>query len=293
MVKQKPGTRVLVYGTHLRGIAGTARPLFYLGFLVAVVVLQPVAVRANNQISRSFIYETDMPTGVLVSYRAEGSSSVTLASAANDDYLVGPIVEKGESLVEVRSTTGNVMVATSGIAPVLVSDLGGDIKKGDLLAVSQISGVASKYGQYENVGRIVGVAEEDFRESDANVRRYTLDELGGTEVSVGKISVNINVRDSGQLSGKGISTGALVALGERLAGRSVTLAQVITGMSIFLATVIISTVTLYGGVRGSFTSIGRNPFAAGLVYAGLTRMLLLATLLLIIGSVASYVVLLL
>lgn len=276
-----------------QGLALRVKPFFCVMLLCSFLWFSSVTVSASDRISRSYFATQSLPVGTLVSYQKLNPDTIEPASLANDNYLIGPVVSEGDSLVEVKSEAHNVSVVSSGTAAVLVSDINGYIKKGDLIALSQVKGVAGLYTKYGDVGRIVGVAAQDFDANNSSNKSYDLPDLNNRNIRVGLIWVNLNIRDSGQLRGLGSGGGALVGLGEKLVGRSVTLAQAITGTTIFLATVLISTITLYGSVRGGFTSIGRNPFAGALIYTGLTRVLVLVTLMLAIGSVVSYLVLLL
>ena len=102
-----------------------------LSLALMLISLAPVSASSAN-ISRSYKSSDTIPVGSLVSLDSSQSDYVVAANNTNGKLLLGVVVKSDDSLLAVNVSSTTVQVATSGTASVLVSNLNGDIKVGDL-----------------------------------------------------------------------------------------------------------------------------------------------------------------
>jgi hypothetical protein len=213
-----------------------------------------------------------------------------IADLKNQDKLFGIVVTSSSSLISISGGTGEVQVATSGLAAALVSTEGGNIKRGDHLGVSTIAGVAKKV---TSGSRTIGTASDDFDGSASGVDKRKLDTGAGIkEVSVGQIPVDIGV---GNYQPNGLDTGSVVptwlqTVSNTVAGKVVSPIRAVVATTILIAAIISVSVLLYGAVRTSIISIGRNPLAKTSVFKGLAQVIVIVGVILGTAAILSYMV---
>ncbi len=71
------------------------------------------------------------------------------------------------------------------------------------------------------------------------------------------------------------------------------MSQVLITAVVVIVAFVISGAMLYGAIKGSFTSIGRNPLSSKTIYQGMIRASLVSLSIMMLGIVGGYVVLLL
>jgi len=240
-------------------------------------------------LSFGFGESQDIVNGMAVSVDRENTDKVVQANVNNADYVVGVAVDKDSSSV-VFDNDDEIFVATEGTVGVFVSDVNGDISSGDLVTVSSIGGVVQKQASTNDTQKIVGVAKEDFNADSKGAERVDLKNAG--EVSVGLIRIEILVGEPATGQSDGSDNNILVRIGQRAAGRPVTLSQVVITASVILVAFLVSGSLLFGAIKGSFMSIGRNPLSANAIYRGLAQASLVSLGVMMLGIVAGYLVLL-
>jgi len=158
----------------------------------ALVILNSSVVKATAEnLSKSFDAELSVVSGSLVSLKQGNEGQVVLANSTIDDHIIGVAVEPDDSLLAMNPSTSKVQVAISGQAWALVSNIAGDIKAGDLIAQSPISGVGAKAKPGD---KTVGIAIEDF-DSSKSTNRQTITNKHGQSREI-TIVWEIGVRDA-------------------------------------------------------------------------------------------------
>lgn len=260
-------------------------------FFILLVYLSSATVAAGT-ISEGYGAEDDYRPGTLVSLAKASPPTVTLASVANNAYLLGVVEEPTGSLLALDSTDSDVNVALEGDVLAYVSDLNGDIKSGDFIGASWIAGVGMKASDDSNQ-KLLGIALQDFETTSPNAKQVDrIDTPSGTvSAYVGSIAVRLFDRDVGADTAKQI--GVLENFASRIAGKDVPLVKAILAVGLFTVTVIISGIFLANAIRGSFISLGRNPLAGGSIFASLMQVSGVSIGLMLIGSILAYVILIL
>jgi hypothetical protein len=233
--------------------------------------------------------------GTIVQLSGNSASQVSAASYDKLEQMYGVTVDP-QSLSLTVSTSGvtnETYVATAGKYPVLVSTQNGPIKQNDFITLSNIDGVGMKAGTDEKI--VLGRAGAAFDGKSNGIGNVGLKDTKGQSaksVTLGIIPVVIDIKHNpNQKSTKANVPNWLQRIGEAVAEKPVGpfriyLSIFITGVSIVAACVI-----LYGGVRNSIISIGRNPLSKKSIFRGLLEIVLTSIIVLIVGLFAVYLLL--
>jgi hypothetical protein len=239
----------------------------------------------NSVISQG--YESDKPftPGTLVSY-VDGD--LVASSTQNSRKLLG--IVSGNGLIELN--TGQVQVATVGIATAYVSTISGELKQGDPIAPSPLEGIGMKA---ETNGYIVGIAQDDFSTA-TNIYTTEVRDKNGNKVSVrvGLLPVRIQVSDY-SVSNEVVSPypDFIMNIATTVAGKEVPVLRVTLALLALLVGMVIIGLLIYTSVRFSLVSIGRNPLAAHSVHKGLIGVIILAIAVLAFTILGLYLILVL
>jgi len=220
---------------------------------------------------------------VLVS---SGGASVRAASQNDGHYVLGVVAP----VIEGSLTSNNVGVVSSGVTPVLVSDINGDVKSGDRVAVSPISGVGMKAS---SPGWIIGTAQADFdSKADGVVRQQIKTPNSQSKsISIETIPVLVSVsyyNPMGQTSG---AINTIQSAAQTVTGHPVSTTRAIIALIVFSIAIILLVVLVYSAVKNSLTAIGRNPLASGKISASLIKILLTAVIVIVFTLIIIYFIL--
>lgn len=260
----------------------------FLSFSVTLVILSVNIYSAQAAgLSFGFSDGEGVKTGMIVSVSKDNTDVLEPAHVNNSSYVVGVAVDKQSSSV-VFDNNDSVYVANDGTVDVFVGDLGGDIVSGDLVTVSTIGGVGRKADAIgTTTQKIIGVAKSDFTGEEADAREFNLENSG--KVHIGSIQMEL-LDDLSGIQPEIPST--LENLGTKIAGKDVSFTQSFVSAIVAVLGFVVSGILMFGAIRGSFLSIGRNPLSAKTIYSGMIRASLLSLSVMMLGVVAGYVVLL-
>ena len=249
----------------------------------AVTAAQSSPDMPNSVISQGYESKEAFATGTLVSYVG---GELIASSTQNSTKLLG--IVSGNDLVELN--TGQVQVATVGIATAYVSTVSGTPKQGDPIAPSPLKGVGMKA---ETNGYIVGIAQDDFSAA-TNIYTADIKDKNGstTTVEVGLLPVRIQVSDY-SISDNVVSPypDFIMQIATTVAGKEVPVLRITLALVILLVGMVIIGLLIYTSVRFSLVSIGRNPLAAGSVRKGLLGTIFLAVGVLVFMLASLYLAL--
>lgn len=245
--------------------------------------LQAAAIAQGFQTS-----EKNTVPGALMSLKPGNPGAVELANLDRSDRLIGVISEK--PLIEFSDDKGNtIQVVTSGVTGVLVSDVEGEVKTGDKIAVSPISGVGMLA---KGSGMILGTAQADLT-SAKTTQHFITDGDGKVHtVHIGLIPVQVNVTFFAP-PGERIDyvPGLLQDVANTVAGKNVTPVRVLVALVVLLVAFISIGVLLYASVKTSIVSIGRNPLSEQSVRKGLLQIGMTVLGILLFTLITIYLVL--
>ncbi len=267
------------------------RRLFALLSLISLILVSlshPLAVRAQS-VTQGYNYEGTAQRGMVMSLAANDPNKVELATHENSSRIHGVVVDPNDSPVTISNENQKVFVATVGKFDVMVSDQNGQIAPGDFVTISSIAGVAMKADENQNVA--IGKAATSFNDSSGVVSTIELkDDLGGSKaVKVGRIMLDIGIGANPLAKPKKADLPEFIEkMASKIADKPVSSTRVYIGLVVLVVASIVSGSLLYGGVRSSIISIGRNPLSKKSIIRGLIQVIMTSLMIFIIGVFGVY-----
>jgi hypothetical protein len=253
--------------------------------LVALVGIRTVSVGA---IARGYTSaDAGLKVGMVAALTNDssvGESQVERATQENTRQIIGVVTNVDDSLVTVASSSAKVLIETEGEVSAYVSDMGGEVTKGSLLAVSPVKGVLMKVSQDSGFS-VVGVASEEAATKTDSIF-YEIEDGGSKEtVKITKIMINLNRAGSG--NGNSVDS-SLARLGKAIVGKEVSEIRVVLALILFLIVLLAEGAIMYGAVSSAITALGRNPLARNAIRREMVRILFVAIIVFLIGLGAIY-----
>lgn len=256
---------------------------------VAVTLLLPCSASALTAISQGFATDdASLPAGSVVSLELSQKNKVRAATSDLAPQLLG--VTATQPLVELGSDAKKAQVVVSGEASVLVSDINGEVKAGDKITASPVSGIGMKAVEPT---QIVGTAQSDLNSAKTSIRTIT-DKFGKQkDIHIGMVSTQVNVSyfAGTQSALSSVVPGFLVDVGSSIAGKEVSPLRILFGFSFLLLGLLIAGIVLYAAVRSGIISLGRNPLAHHTLRRGLLDVLFSTIGLVIVTAIVFYLIL--
>lgn len=275
----------------LKAHAATGVAVFLLFSHLGMGLFSTRAVMAQGDsaaISQGFEATDSIESGALVSIKAGSQNGVELANTSRAPELLGVAGE--EALIELTGDTPQVQVVTSGTIPALVSNINGEVKNGDKVTASPISGV----GMRTDGGiQVVGTAQADFSTIETSEQQIR-DKDGKTQfVRVGLLPVQVNVTYVAipEEENPNYLPTFLVEIAKSVAGRDVSPVRVLVSAFVMVLGFFSMGVLLYSSVRSSIISIGRNPLSERAVRKSLFQVGATALGILMLTLIAIYLIL--
>jgi hypothetical protein len=239
-------------------------------------------------------YGVDGPVqkGMIVRLHPDDSTKVRPLTMADQDKMLGVIVDPNDAAVTLSGDGEKVFVATTGRYEVLVSDQNGEIKAEDYLTISSHNGVGMKAGTAEPI--VVGRATEDFDAVNKVVGVTKIKDSSGAEreIKFGRIVTDITVSRNPLLKAEEPDLpGYLKKISEAVAGKPVEAKRVYMGLVIFVITTIVATILIISGVRNGLISIGRNPLSKKSIVRGMIQVIITALTIFVLGIFGVYLLL--
>lgn len=260
-------------------------------FAVAVVTLAaaPGTVAAVGALSQGFT-TTDPASkpGTLMDLKADSQNIVELADSDRASQLIG--VVGNQPLIELGSGSAQIQVVVSGLSVAFVSNINGDIKIGDKITASPISGVGMKA---TSSTQIVGTAESNLSDSDTTTQQIK-DRSGNEQsVKIGTVQVQVNVTYYAVPEDKlgSVVPSFLLSLGSAIAGKDVSALRVLIGFITMVIGFSIVGIMLQAAIRSGIIAIGRNPLAQTALRRGLFDVSVTAVGVLVITIITIYITL--
>lgn len=257
---------------------------FCMKVLLLVFVLVAVSAQKSMALSRGYATKDQgLRPGMVVSLIDE--TMVERASPATSSKAIGIAQTVEESNIVFSSDKANLLVEISGEASAFVTNYNGAIAEGDNLSLSMVKGVLMKSGPYDDVFGVALAATTGAGDD------YSFDTNSGAKtVKISKISISIGRKGfDGKLEQEKSSN--LSRLGKTILGRDISDFRVILALILFFIVMITEGGLIYGAVSSSITSMGRNPMAKKLIRQELFRVVAVAIAVLVVGLLATYVIL--
>lgn len=282
-------------GFGRRDTRAIARRLLFVALLPLACLLASGAVLSSTAhgiapISQDFLADKPIPLGSIVSLQKDSSDHVSASSADTTNYIIGVVISADNAPISLSSNQANrVEVTTSGVVPVLVSNINGDITLGDQITASPISGVGMKA---TSNAKVVGIAQGDLAGSGHTEQQSYTDKQGQKHtILLGQVPVLVNVAYYFKQPDKTLIPPAVQSIANALAGKTVNALPILISAGIFIVTLAVVVTLIYTMIHSSIISVGRNPMAQSAVYRNLIQLSALIVIILGVAVVAMYLVL--
>jgi hypothetical protein len=237
--------------------------------------------KADNLI-QGYNSKENLENGLLVALDKTGQRSVKILPGGDSDDIYGVVVDPTDAPFTLNAEDSKVFVATSGNFQVLVSTIGGSVKPGDFISVSNLSGIAQKANSSE--ARILGQAVTGF---DGSSNVITNDGKN----RIGRIFVQINPQNNPLANNAVLVPSFLKKASNAVAGKNVPAIRVYAALAVFVFSAIVAILVLWSGVRGSLIALGRNPLSRKAIFSGMYKVVFTGIGIFIIGLAGVYLLL--
>lgn len=259
-------------------------------FFLAIAALSVVSATSFTEGYNSSIAVT---TGTVVSVSKDGGKIIEPTTKDSDIRAIGIVADENQSIIDVQPKESNIRVAISGDTQILVTDIGGNIEKGDYLIISPLEGIAMKDSQDDEdiASKYIAIAQEPFTSGSATAQEVEVNQSDGSKkkVIIGKIPATIML--TARAAAGSENKNFLSLLGERITGKTVSPLRVVASAAILISTLSITGWVLNGSVKGAFTSLGRNPLAKASIVTNLMRVTAVVLVIFGVGLAAAYLLL--
>lgn len=263
---------------------------YFVGFaLIALVAVGSSMGAVAIAMSRGyFTNDTQIQTGMTVSLSDDSTADRALverASISDPDKIIGVVVGLKDSLLTITSEDSQVYVASTGEVDAYVLDINGEVKQGDRVTISPVRGILMKAS--ETSASVTGIALEDFDSAEAETIEVDTDD-GNQTAKIEQIKINIDARFARGAPVEGQSY--FERLGRDFTSKEVSEVQILAAFVIFLILLVVEGGLMYGAIASTITALGRNPYSKRLIYIAFLRSIGLASLVLLVGLGAMYMV---
>ena len=246
-----------------------------LGLVVGLGLIVMAVPAIASAASQSFnVLNNQAQPGMLMSL-TQDSGVIEPTTDKNAASLIGVITTDTTSLSQ---QPGQVSVATDGQTDTLVSTQNGDIKVGDRIGVSSLSGVGSKLTKS---GWMVGVAEGSVDAKTTGAVPTSLSDSTGAKHTVYLARIPLIVKVNYFSAPAPAATPSFVpaslqALADKIAGKHASLLSLILSFVLMLTGVIWAGAVVYAAVRGAIDAIARQPLSKTVVNRAMIRSIVIA-----------------
>ncbi len=249
----------------------------------------------SSDVTQSYNATGAVQEGMLVQLASKQSNTVIPLTQANIVDMLGVVVPTNNAtivLAPASVTEQQVLVATSGLYNVLVSNQNGPINVGDYITISSIEGVGMKADASE--GEVLGKAAGTFSGVSDIIGTVPLRNAQGetSNVTIGRIPVDLTIsRNPLYQRAADYVPQFLSKVAVTVARKPVSSARIYLSMAVLIITGIVTGNMLYSGVRNGMLAVGRNPLSKKSIIKSLIETVVAGMIIFIVGILAVYLLL--
>jgi hypothetical protein len=267
--------------------------LVTIAFILGSLLLSVIAPTQGTALAQGYASgDSTLQKGMVVKLRSSSSDKQAVVERADyedADKVFGVVVDLTDSLAAEVPAGSEVYVEQSGRLEAYVSDLNGEVKKGDLLTLSSLSGVLMRSD--DRSVTTVGTALEDFPGENSQTVEVR-DSNGDTQkAEVSLLDVNVDIKPPSPSVVSQNTNNMLARLSNGLVGREINGLRVLAALAIFATLLVIESEIIYGTITTSISAVGRNPLAKSLIGRESFKSVTVGLIVLIVGTVAISVLL--
>jgi hypothetical protein len=259
--------------------------------LLLLIVMPAGSIKAEGQgFSQGYSTKDDqLVAGMAVQLSITDNQNdkyIERGSSQNPERIIGIASSPSSNIAVVGSTKNQIYVQSSGQVVAYVSDLGGVVKKGDLLTISPLKGVLQKVNNAASAEMATALEDADL--SKAEDVKIDGGSTKTESTKVNKILINL---DRHTFQSNQNTSNTLSRVSRALVGKDVGELRVLVSLLVFALLLVVEGGIVYGAISSSLTSLGRNPMAGKAIKRELVRVLLVALAILLIGLGVVYIIL--
>lgn len=249
----------------------------------------------SGAVTQSYNADGKVQIGMIVKLKDKEANTVVPLESKDVAEMLGIVVPANNApivLTPETITKQQVLVATTGNFPVLVTNQNGPIKTGDWLTISAISGVAMKADQDQT--QVIGKATSGFTGTSNVVGNVKIKDTLGREstVSIGRAQVDLRISHNPLYSQEAdYVPGFLAKAANNVANKPVSVARIYLGMALLIITAFVTAVLLYSGIRSGMIAVGRNPLSKKSIMKSLFQTVIAGLIIFVAGVFAVYLLL--
>jgi hypothetical protein len=265
------------------------RRLHWLTWLMALAVVSfivPASLYAASVAKGYSTSDQQLQVGMAASL-VSSNGNVERATDKSQDNFVGIVTTKEQNSLVVTGQNQNVYVTTEGQTKALVTDVGGEIKRGDHLSLSPLRGYLMR-GQGSDL-KSVAIALEDFTVGSSV--KLDVTDANDQPRSVQVASVGVEVRRPEFVDVTYSKRPLLSNFARSLTGKEVSQWQVAVALIIFFVLLVAIGSVIYSAVHSTIEALGRNPLAKADIYKEFMQVLLISVAILVFGGLMIFALL--
>jgi len=259
--------------------------------IAAVLVFSCIA--SAQSVTQGYKSDTLLQNGMIVGLDPKDVTKVEPINSSQYNLLHGVVVNPSSSTILIGNASTNVYVSTSGRVSVMVNDQNGTISPGDFVALSAVTGIGDKATPTDPL--VVGKSISTFNANDSAQQIGTVtvkDSTGKTStLHIGYVSVDIAIGKNPLLITDNSLPSILSRASNLVAGKIVSPVRVYISILVLAITAFVSGSLIYGGVRSSIISIGRNPLSKKIITKSLVQIVIISLLVFLSGVFGVYLLL--
>ncbi len=250
-------------------------------------------VASAQSVTQGYKSDTLLQNGMIVGLDPKDVTKVEPINSGQYNLLHGVVVNPSSSIILVGNNSTNVYVSTSGRVSVMVNDQNGNINPGDYVALSSVSGIGDKAIVTDPL--VLGKSVSAFNATDSAQQIGTVtvkDSTGKTSsLHIGYVTIDIAIGKNPLIVTDNSLPSILSRASNLVAGKIVSPVRVYVSILVLAITAFVSGSLIYGGVRSSMISIGRNPLSKKVITRSLTQVVIVSLLVFLSGVFGVYLLL--
>jgi len=250
-------------------------------------------IASAQSVTQGYKSDTLLQNGMIVGLDPKDVTKVEPINSSQYNLLHGVVVNPSSSTILIGNASTNVYVSTSGRVSVMVNDQNGTISPGDFVALSAVTGIGDKATPTDPL--VVGKSISTFNANDSAQQIGTVtvkDSTGKTStLHIGYVTIDIAIGKNPLLITDNSLPSILSRASNLVAGKIVSPVRVYISILVLAITAFVSGSLIYGGVRSSIISIGRNPLSKKIITKSLVQIVIISLLVFLSGVFGVYLLL--
>ncbi len=250
-------------------------------------------IASAQSVTQGYKSDTLLQNGMIVGLDPKDVTKVEPINSSQYNLLHGVVVNPSSSTILIGNASTNVYVSTSGRVSVMVNDQNGTINPGDFVALSAVTGIGDKATPTDPL--VVGKSISTFNANDSAQQIGTVtvkDSTGKTStLHIGYVTIDIAIGKNPLLITDNSLPSILSRASNLVAGKIVSPVRVYISILVLAITAFVSGSLIYGGVRSSIISIGRNPLSKKIITKSLVQIVIISLLVFLSGVFGVYLLL--